>query len=91
MARQLTDVDVAEEVRKIRSLPWPMRDILPVKNVNRNYQMDENGLGRISRRALEGGPVVVFIGYVFLPFTVDGETETFVNLEEMVKAGWIGD
>lgn len=66
---------------------WPMRPILPLKNVKRRDEQGFPELGVI----FEGNETTVLIGCVGITDFTKSTRETFPNIGAMLDAGWVVD
>lgn len=94
MTRQLDATEVRTEAGKIRNEKlWPLWPVLPLKNIYRrgNTGTDLPQLGVLT----SGRLTLVYITDMYsaaVPGCLDTcKKESFASVEDMVRAGWVGD
>lgn len=99
----LTDEQVAHEVAQIEDEDqWPRWPWLPMKNVNRydaKWSGENGGLGMLLSPRLAkdtGRPLrILFVNMLNLSAALEPgsnvSAQEFESVEDMVRAGWIGD
>lgn len=90
--RTLTDEEVAQEVEMMTNLSnWPLRPVLPLKNLYRRADQGDNDLGVM----LEDNQTIVYIINMLdlgkPGALMNAPREKFDSIEDLVRAGWVGD
>lgn len=91
----MTEDEIKQEVALIEDpANWPAWPILPMKHINRNERPEGEGFGVI----LASEPTSVFLKNMYSLRSgpvreqlADAKVFMFESIEEMVRAGWIGD